>query len=55
MVPDPGQQEGDGWPPMMLGYLAFLKGDLKLVREQIERALAMGEREARPNYAPPAW
>jgi ATP/maltotriose-dependent transcriptional regulator MalT len=44
MVPDRGLQEGDGWWSMLLGYVAFLKGDLALSREQLERSLAMAER-----------
>jgi tetratricopeptide (TPR) repeat protein len=44
MVPDRGQEEGDGWQPMLLGYLAFLGGHLELSREQLEQALAMAEK-----------
>jgi tetratricopeptide (TPR) repeat protein len=44
MVPHRGQELGDGWEPMLLGYLAFLGGHLELSREQLERALAMAEK-----------
>jgi hypothetical protein len=44
MVPDRGQEEGDGWWPLLLGYMGFLKGDVGLAREQAERALAMAEK-----------
>jgi tetratricopeptide (TPR) repeat protein len=45
MVPDRGQQEGDGWQLLLYGYLAFLKGDVELAGEQAERALTMAEKK----------
>ncbi|MGP8207498.1 MAG: hypothetical protein ACLQVK_15835 [Acidimicrobiales bacterium] len=44
MVADRGQKVGDGWQPMLLGYLAFLGGHLELSQEQLGRALAMAEK-----------
>jgi class 3 adenylate cyclase len=41
---EPPEGPGTGWSPMLLGYFAFLHGDLDLSREQLERSLAMAEK-----------
>ena len=39
-----GEEIDIGWSAMLLGYFSFLRGDLEIAQEQLEKSLAIGER-----------